>query len=296
MDLDELRAFIAVADTESFSAAAKSLNFARSTLTKRVDELELRSGVQLLKRAADGAALTRAGELLATRGRQILQGTKTILAAARDLEKQQGMITLELTQGLPPALEESAYLAFSKAAPNLHWRIRYTDGQFSSNSDAAICIHTTPHPPAENNWKHSKVGSVKCGLLGSPEYVKKNGAPQKVEEIKEHRLLLWERFSESIDTLPLKNGGNVAVSPHLVSPSPHLLRQFAMNGAGIAYTVTSTLPGFLDTREAPELILIDQVGTSCDVWVSSRSDSDTGAIGILATAIIRFTQMTIGQL
>ncbi|HXS17777.1 MAG TPA: LysR family transcriptional regulator, partial [Polyangiaceae bacterium] len=67
--MDALRAFIALADTGSFSQAARSVDWALSTLKKRVDELETSNGVELLRRAADGVRMTRAGELLADKGR-----------------------------------------------------------------------------------------------------------------------------------------------------------------------------------------------------------------------------------
>lgn len=39
MDLEELRAFLAVADTGSFLTAAKSLRMSRATLRRRIDQL-----------------------------------------------------------------------------------------------------------------------------------------------------------------------------------------------------------------------------------------------------------------
>ncbi len=61
MNLDELRAFVAVAETGSIVAAARSLNFARATLRRRLDELEARAGLPLLYRTAQGVTLTEAG-------------------------------------------------------------------------------------------------------------------------------------------------------------------------------------------------------------------------------------------
>ena len=73
MDLEELRAFLAVADTGSFLTAAKSLRLSRATLRRRIDQLEARAGVLLVDRTRAGATLTEAGSVLATRGRQMVQ-------------------------------------------------------------------------------------------------------------------------------------------------------------------------------------------------------------------------------
>ena len=72
MDLDSLRALVAVADAGSLLGGAERLGLARSTLRRRLDELEVLAGVPLLHRGAQGAALTAAGELLVSRGRGLL--------------------------------------------------------------------------------------------------------------------------------------------------------------------------------------------------------------------------------
>jgi DNA-binding transcriptional LysR family regulator len=73
MDLEELRAFLDVVETGSFLAAAKSLGVSRTTLRRRVEALEARAGVPLLKSTPQGILLTEAGEVLAQRGRIMMQ-------------------------------------------------------------------------------------------------------------------------------------------------------------------------------------------------------------------------------
>src|SRR5690349_1338834 len=128
MDLDALRAFIALADTGSFSQAARSVDWALSTLKKRVDELETSNGVELLRRAADGVRMTRAGELLADKGRAVLRESKTVIDAVRALELHNKLITIELPLGLPPTVEQVAHRTFRKAVPSLRFRVRYNSG------------------------------------------------------------------------------------------------------------------------------------------------------------------------
>ena len=60
MDLVEVSAFLAVAETGSFAAAAQKLGCPRTTLTRRIDALEARAGTKLLERGRSGAKLTAA--------------------------------------------------------------------------------------------------------------------------------------------------------------------------------------------------------------------------------------------
>ena len=61
VDLEDLRAFVAVADTGSFLAAANALKVPRATVRRRVQALEVRAGVALLDANPRGVVLTDAG-------------------------------------------------------------------------------------------------------------------------------------------------------------------------------------------------------------------------------------------
>ena len=83
MDLDDLRAFLAVLDAGSVSGAAAALGVPRSTLRRRLEELESRVGTPLWSRDQHGATPTAAGELLARQGRALLQAHEALLASVR---------------------------------------------------------------------------------------------------------------------------------------------------------------------------------------------------------------------
>ena len=61
MDLEWVQAFLAVADTGSFSAAADALFLSQPVISKQVQKLELQLGVRLFDRAHRRAELTDAG-------------------------------------------------------------------------------------------------------------------------------------------------------------------------------------------------------------------------------------------
>lgn len=71
MELDQLRLFIAVAESGSFSRGAKRLYFSHSTASRTVSALEAELGVCLLKRDNRVLGLTRAGEALLEEARRL---------------------------------------------------------------------------------------------------------------------------------------------------------------------------------------------------------------------------------
>jgi DNA-binding transcriptional LysR family regulator len=72
LDLPALRAFRAVVREGSFSGAALALRTPKSTLSKRVADLETDLGVRLIERTTRRLRITAEGEVLAARADRLL--------------------------------------------------------------------------------------------------------------------------------------------------------------------------------------------------------------------------------
>lgn len=83
LELDDVAALVAVADTGSVSAAARRLGLTQPALSRRLRELERRLGVALLERGPDGARLTPAGQRLVQGGRELLAQSAQLVARVR---------------------------------------------------------------------------------------------------------------------------------------------------------------------------------------------------------------------
>ena len=81
MDIvDELRAFVATAQTGSFTGAADQLGMSNRLTSKYVAELERRLGVRLFQRTTRKVGLTPAGEDLLARAPALLDDLDGLLA------------------------------------------------------------------------------------------------------------------------------------------------------------------------------------------------------------------------
>jgi DNA-binding transcriptional LysR family regulator len=83
MDLHHLREFAAIAESRSFSKAARQLNVAQPPLSRHIHQLEEELGVQLFIRTATGVELTREGTLLLEQAHIVLADTAVFLDLAR---------------------------------------------------------------------------------------------------------------------------------------------------------------------------------------------------------------------
>ena len=78
MELEQLRIFVAVAESKSFSKGAKRLYISHSTTSRAVSALEEELGVCLMHRDNHVSSLTPAGELLLEEAKNIIASTEAL--------------------------------------------------------------------------------------------------------------------------------------------------------------------------------------------------------------------------
>lgn len=106
----KIRYFLAAAEHLHFSAAAAELHISQPALSRSIRQLEERLGVPLFERAAKGVLLTRYGELLARRVRQMALEANHTLAELEAIKSGSGGTLhigagpIWLTSFLPPIL------------------------------------------------------------------------------------------------------------------------------------------------------------------------------------------------
>lgn len=90
MELDSLKAFLAVSDCGSFSHAADRLHLTQPAVSKRIALLEHQLGCRLFDRIGRTVTLTDSGEALVRRAQLILQQVEDTERAIRNLTGQIG--------------------------------------------------------------------------------------------------------------------------------------------------------------------------------------------------------------
>jgi molybdate transport repressor ModE-like protein len=108
MEIRELRAFIAIAEEGSLSAAARRLHLSQSAMSQTVQSLERQLGVALLRRSSAGVTATEAGAILLREARALVaRFDRMVAAVAGEASAGTGPlrvgIPLELPAGLLPA-------------------------------------------------------------------------------------------------------------------------------------------------------------------------------------------------
>jgi DNA-binding transcriptional LysR family regulator len=130
MDTQNLRAFLLVAESGSFSDAAKKLHLTQPAVSKRVAQLEAQLNVSLFDRIGRRISITEAGEALLPHARAVHLELQAAQQSVRDLAGEvRGRLRLATSHHiglhrLPPLLS-----FFSKAYPAVQLDIDFMDSE-----------------------------------------------------------------------------------------------------------------------------------------------------------------------
>ena len=130
MDTQNLRAFLLVAESGSFSKAAKRLHLTQPAVSKRIAQLEAQLNVSLFDRIGRRISTTEAGEALLPHARAVHLELQAAQQSVRDLAGEvRGRLRLATSHHiglhrLPPLLS-----FFSKAFPAVQLDIDFMDSE-----------------------------------------------------------------------------------------------------------------------------------------------------------------------
>src|SRR5262245_9914548 len=130
MEWDEMRAFVAVADTGSFSRAAEQLHLTQPAITKRIQALETGLGVKLFDRVGKRVHLTQAGDLLQPRARELLNEVADTEVALKNLHlRVDGRLAMATSHHVGLHRLAPVLKAFSQRYPDAELNIEFVDSE-----------------------------------------------------------------------------------------------------------------------------------------------------------------------
>lgn len=123
-DLADLRAFIAVADLGSFSAASQALHLSQPALSRRVEKLEQALGFRLFERTTRKVELNAMGRSFIPRARHVLNELESALLGMTDLsDKLHGLVTVACVPSAVNTFVTDALIEFHRLYPRIQVRL-----------------------------------------------------------------------------------------------------------------------------------------------------------------------------
>ncbi|MER8105185.1 LysR substrate-binding domain-containing protein [Kitasatospora sp. NPDC094016] len=125
MQFQQLRYFLAVADTRHFTRAAEAAHVAQPSLSQQIRSLERELGAELFHRTRGNIALTDAGEALLPLARRILADTESArLAVQETVQLRRGRVRLGAPPSLCTSLVPDVLRAFRDRHPGVALAVR----------------------------------------------------------------------------------------------------------------------------------------------------------------------------
>ncbi len=235
-NLNDIAIFVEVAKRQSIARTAESFDVPATTLSRRLQALESRLGVQLLARSTRHIALTEAGRLYFDRCRLLVEQALD----AHDVLREQGVKPVGTLKVLLPdpleALQLSAAVqSFAQQWPELDCCYDYHGGQhWQTHREFDIALRWGRQ--ADSDLLGRCLAVVPFRLYASRNYLARHGTPTQPRELLAHQCI----GSSVCDELALwtlaRGNDNVAIGTgtRLRSNDLEIARRFALAGAGIA--------------------------------------------------------------
>jgi DNA-binding transcriptional LysR family regulator len=263
--LTEIELFIQVTETGSLSRAAEALQLSNAAASRHLAALEERLGARLVERNTRRLFLTDTGREFYSRARSIVSDLREAEAAV-NATSLNPVGTLRITSSLSFAMRHVAPVLreFTTRYPNLRVHVetanRYMD-IIDNNIDVAI--RTREFEP-DSNITIRRLAETRRLMAASPTYLARFSAPRTLEELQQHKLLIYTHAHTPNELRFTKNSEErvLTVTSLLDSNDGQVLRAAALDGLGILIQpsyiihediVAGRLVPVLDDWELPRL-------------------------------------------
>lgn len=238
--LDDLAAFVAVAEERSFTRAAAKLGVSQSALSQTVKGLEERIGLRLLSRTTRSVAPTEAGErLLQTVGPRLqeISGAVEQLSELRD--RPAGTIRITAGEHAASTVLQSALAKFIPANPDINVEIIVDYGLtdiVAARYDAGVRLGEQ----IAKDMIAVRIGpDMRMAVVGAPSYFENYKRPKRPQELTQHRCINMRLPThDSIYAWEFEKEGHelkVRVDGQLTFNNLGMRISAALNGLGLAY-------------------------------------------------------------
>ncbi|MGI3185230.1 LysR family transcriptional regulator [Nioella sp.] len=255
--LTEMEAFATVVDQGGFTDAAKKMGISKSAVSKHVSSLETRLGARLLNRTTRRVSPTEIGLAYYDRARRVLNDAGEADALVTAMQSApSGMLRVSVATDfgvnhLSPILGDFLH-SFPDITVNMVLNNRYVE-LISEGFDMAIRVGELE----DSSLRARKLTETTKRMIASPDYFKKFGRPERIDDLNDHKLLhysnqaagnVWKITAPSGEVRQVRTAGSLTVN------DGQSLLNAAIGGLGIAY-----LPSFLYAEPMRQGLLVDAI-------------------------------------
>ena len=290
MDWDDLRVFLAVARTESLSAAGKRLKIDPATVGRRVARLEAATQTRLFVKSQQGYGLTEEGARLIPHAEEAERATASAVESLSGPSGLTGLIRLGAPDGCANYLLPQVLTRICQANPGLEVQLVALPRVFNlSKREADMAIGVSR--PETGRLTVQKLADYRLHLAASRDYLARHPV-EGTEDLIHHAFVGYIPdliFDKELDYLTEIGAPPVTYSSNSVSVQLNFLRQ----GAGLGVVHDFALPA------APDLVRVlpDRISLQRAFWLIRHADDGrVERLSRFAEALIRESRAEMARL
>jgi Transcriptional regulator len=252
-----IEAFVHVAETGSFAAAARRLGVARSVVTKRVSQLEEHLGIRLFDRTTRAVALTDAGAGYLPRSQRLLGELAEADAAVREGQRlARGMLRVASPTSFGMLHLAPALLELQRQHAGLTVELILNDRLVNPIEEGFdFVVRDVPSEPGM--LRSEQLTTNRRVVCAAPAYLERRGTPATPAGLADHDCIHYSYLPSGTAWSFAVEGHTetVRIVPTVSSNNGAVMRQAALAGHGIAL-----LPTFLVGDDLRQRTLVPLLG------------------------------------
>lgn len=236
MDWDDVRVFAKVVEAGSFTQAARLLDIPKSTVSRRVSELEEHLGARLLQRTTRKLHLTQAGEIYFNRMARVVAEMDEAERAVLELQEEpRGILRLTTPGDLSGTMPELVR-DFQHAYPQIQLVVFATQRKVdlvAEGYDLALRAGRV----MDSSLVQRVLYRTSLSLFATNDYLTRYGTLDHPSDLTRHRCLIFsnDRIRDTWELVGPDGSVRVDVQGVLASGDFSLLRGSAALGEGITF-------------------------------------------------------------
>jgi DNA-binding transcriptional LysR family regulator len=266
-----MRAFVTVAKTGSFSAAAQKLDLVPSVVTKRVTQLERIVGKTLFHRSTRKVVLSPDGEHHLERIIAAIAAHDQALTELRKgVQRLTGPIRIKVPATLGFLRLNALVRDFAELHPDVDVEVLLIDGPMNPAAEG-IDIAVTAFPASFDNVADEYLWPLRRSLFASRQYLSSYRRLDHPRQLEEHRCLVYQPTGPSWPFLSGNGVITVTVHPRVSSNDMSVLLEAAKTHLGI--TLLSNYVALPEIRRGSLVVPLPDFAVP-DLWIKAMVPID----------------------
>lgn len=181
LDFDLLAIFVAVADENSFSKAARKLGIGKGTVSRAIARLEEVAGAELIHRTTHSVALSTAGTALYERTAPHLAALgQAVVQLPERAEQPSGRLRLTAPRDLGALVLPQVISEFSRRYREITFDLHITNNVIDLVADGFDVAIRASSTLKDSTLTVRRLASTKIEAYAAPSYLARRGKPKRI--------------------------------------------------------------------------------------------------------------------